>query len=100
MVLLERSLADENVVRMALVQQKNALCCNVLEQDHHNTLSKRATLHEMEMKLREDQLKKRNAVHDMEMKLLSIKEKIVLRVEEKVGAISLHAPDYAKLYTR
>ncbi|CAN7950603.1 unnamed protein product, partial [Ixodes pacificus] len=79
MALLERSFADESDVRMAFVQQEHALCYNFFEQDHRDALSKRAALHEMEIKLREDELKKRNAVHEMEMKLLSIKEKILLQ---------------------
>ncbi|CAN8008556.1 unnamed protein product, partial [Ixodes pacificus] len=86
MALLERSLAEENDMRMAFVQQEHALRCNFLEQDHRDALSKRAALHEMEIKLREDELKKRNAIHEMEMKLLCIKEKILLReLSQKVA---------------
>ncbi|EEC04501.1 hypothetical protein IscW_ISCW002416 [Ixodes scapularis] len=77
--LLERSLAEERDVRMAFFQQERALRYNFLEQDHRDVLSKRAALHEMEIKLREDELKKRNAIHEMEMNLLSIKEKILLQ---------------------
>ncbi|XP_042147530.1 myb/SANT-like DNA-binding domain-containing protein 3 [Ixodes scapularis] len=79
MALLKRSLAEENDMRMAFVQQEHALRCNFLEQDHRDALSKRAALHEMEIKLREDELKKRNAIHEMEMKLLCIKENILLQ---------------------
>ncbi|XP_029824095.2 uncharacterized protein LOC115309968 [Ixodes scapularis] len=79
MALLERSLAEENDMRMAFVQQEHALRCNFLEQDHRDALSKRAALHEMEIKLREEELKKRNAIHEMEMKLLCIKENILLQ---------------------
>lgn len=52
MALLEKTLASENEVRVALLQEEHALRVRLLTEDHEDILRKRAEEHEMTMDIK------------------------------------------------